>query len=203
VRLLYVTDRGAVGDERFRRLLSQLADAPGLSVSLRERGASDRAVLELATAARDMLGPRVSLFLHRRLDIAVAARADGVQVPENGLPLARVRTSAPRPLRVGISTHSAAGAAAAIDAGADRVLLGPIFATPGKAAFGPPLGPSALEGLPPAADHESEVYAIGGIDESRIQELDRWRDRITGIAAIRMIQEAPDPRGVTARVAAR
>ena len=109
MRLLYVTDRGAVGDERFRRLLSQLADAPGLSVSLRERGASDRAVLELAIAARDMLGPRVSLFLHRRLDIAFAARADGVQLPENGLPLARVRAAAPRPLRVGISTHSAAG----------------------------------------------------------------------------------------------
>src|SRR6478735_1897606 len=36
VRLLYVTDRGAIGDERFRRLLYELADAPGLSVSLRE-----------------------------------------------------------------------------------------------------------------------------------------------------------------------
>jgi thiamine-phosphate pyrophosphorylase len=203
VRLLYVTDRGAIGDERFRRLLYELADAPGLSVSLRERDATDRSVLELASAARETLGPRVPLFLHRRLDIAFAARADGVQLPENGLPLARVRAAAPRPLRVGISTHSAAAAAAAIDAGADRVLLGPIFQTPGKAAFGPPLGPSALEALPPAADHRSEVYAIGGIDESRIRELDRWRDRISGVAAIRWIQEAPDPRAVAARIAAR
>jgi thiamine-phosphate pyrophosphorylase len=203
VRLLYVTDRGAIGDERFRRLLSQLADAAGLSVSLRERDATDREVLELASAARELLGPRIPLFLHRRFDIAFAAGADGVQLPENGLPLARARAAAPRPLRVGISTHSVADAAAAIDAGADRVLVGPIFPTPSKAAFGPPLGASALEALPPAADHGSEVYAIGGIDESRIPELDRWRDRITGVAAIRMIQEAPDPRGVAARIAAR
>jgi thiamine-phosphate pyrophosphorylase len=203
VRLLYVTDRAAIGDERFRRVLSELADAPALSVSLREREATDREVLELAAAAREMLGPRVPLFLHKRLDIAFAVGAEGVQLPENGLPLARVRAAAPRPLRVGVSTHSVDDAAAAIEAGADRVVIGPIFPTPSKAPFGPPLGPSALGALPPAADHGSEVYAIGGIDESRIQELDRWRDRITGIAAIRMIQEAPDPRGVAARVGAR
>jgi thiamine-phosphate pyrophosphorylase len=126
-----------------------------------------------------------------------------VQLHENGLPLGRVRSAAPRTLRIGVSTHSAAAAAAAIDGGADRVLLGPIFATPSKASFGLPLGPAALGALPATAEHRSEVYAIGGIDEGRLAELEPWRDRISGVAAIRMIQETPDPRAVASRIAAR
>jgi thiamine-phosphate pyrophosphorylase len=203
VRLLYVTDRHAIGAERLLAVLAALADAPGLAVSLRERDAADREVLGLARAARERLGRNVSLFLHRRLDLALAAEADGVQLPEDGLPLARARAASPRGFRVGVSTHSPAAAAAAIDAGADRVLLGPIFDTPGKRAFGPPLGPSALAGLPLASEHPTEVFAIGGVDEARLEELEPWRDRISGVAAIRMIQEASDPRAVAARIAAR
>jgi len=203
VKALYVTDRLAVGTERFRRVLAELADAPGLSVSLREREASDRDVLELAVAARRILGPHVPLFVHRRIDVALAAGAEGVQLPENGMPLARARAAAPRGLLIGVSTHSAAGARAAIEAGADRVAIGPIFETPSKAEYGAPLGPAALAALPRASEHACEVFAIGGIDESRIEELAPWRDRISGVAAIRMFQDSDDPRRVVARIAER
>jgi thiamine-phosphate pyrophosphorylase len=203
MRLLYVTDRVAIGDERLARVLGELARAPGVSVSVRERDVADREVLDVARLARRALGPAVSLFVHRRLDLAAAAGADGVQLPEDGLPLARARAAAPRGLRVGVSTHSPAAAAAAIDAGADRVLLGPIFATPSKAAFGAPLGPAALASLPPVAEHGCEVFAIGGVDEEKLEELEPWRDRISGVAAIRMVQDASDPGEVAARVAAR
>jgi len=203
VRLLYVTDRSAIGGERLLALLSELSDAPGLAVSLRERDAADREVLELAGEARQRLGRGVSLFLHRRLDLALAARADGVQLPEDGLPLPRARAAAPRGFRIGVSTHSAAAASAAIAGGADRVLLGPVFDTPGKRAFGPPLGPAVLAQLPPVSEHAAEVFAIGGVDETRLDELEPWRDRISGVAAIRLIQDAPQPREVAARIAAR
>jgi thiamine-phosphate pyrophosphorylase len=203
VRLLYVTDRPAIGSDRLLAVLAALSDAAELAVSLREREASDRAVLALAGAARERLGPRVSLFLHRRLDLALAAAADGVQLPENGLSVARARAAAPRGLRIGVSTHSPAAAAAAIEGGADRVLLGPIFDTPGKRAFGPPLGAAALGELPRTREHGAEVFAIGGMEERRLDELEPWRDRISGVAAIRMVQEAPDPREVAARIAAR
>jgi thiamine-phosphate pyrophosphorylase len=203
VKALYVTNRAAIGDERFLRLLADLADAPGLSVSLRERETPDRDVLELAVAARRVHGPSVPRFLHRRLDVALAAGADGVQLPENGLPLARARAAAPRGFRIGVSTHSAAAAEEAIAGGADRVAIGPIFETPGKAAYGAPLGPAALAALPRTSEHSCEVFAIGGIDESRLDELAPFRERISGVAAIRMFQDAADPRGVAARIAAR
>ena len=198
-----MTDRTAIGDERFERVLEALAGAPDLAVSLRERDAPDRELLDRTIHARRALGPGVSLFVHRRLDVAAAAGADGVQLPEDGLPLARARSAAPRGLRIGVSTHSPEAAAAAIEGGADRVLLGPIFPTPSKAAFGPPLGVRVLAALPRASAHRCEVFAIGGIDEERLGELEPWRDRITGVAAIRMIQEAPDPGEVAARIAAR
>ena len=45
---------------------------------------------------------------------------------------------------------------------ADAV-LGPIFDTPSKRAYGKPLGPGALAELPASSSHEAEVYAIGGL----------------------------------------
>ncbi len=203
MKLLYVTDRPAVGDDRFAKVLASLAGAADLAVSLREPSSSDRETLGRARAARAALGEGVALFVHRRFDVALAAGAAGVHLPANGLPLERVRTHTPRDFRIGISTHSAAEAGEAIAAGADVVVIGPVFDTPSKRAFGPPLGPAALAALPPAASHATVVYAIGGIDEGRLEELAPYRDRISGIAAIRLVQEAADPRAVADRIAAR
>lgn len=201
MKCLYVTDRGAIGDARLERLLDELRGLLGLIVQLREKAATDREVLRLAELARRKLGPAVPLFVNRRLDVAIAAGAQGVHLPADGLPLARVRSGSPRGLRVGISTHSADEAARAIDEGADLVVIGPVFETPSKKAFGPPLGPGALAALPPRGSHEAEIFAIGGIDESRLDELAAFGDRISGIAAVRLIQEAANPRALVERIA--
>jgi thiamine-phosphate pyrophosphorylase len=202
VKALYVTDRAAVGEERFLRILEDLSGAP-LSVELRERGSEDREILRLAVAARDRLGASVHLSVNRRFDIALAAGADGVHLPADGLPLSRLRAHTPRGFRIGVSTHSAAEAAAAIVDGADVVVLGPIFDTPSKRAYGAPLGPAVLRDLPDRETHGCEVYVIGGISEDRLPALDPYRDRIDGIAAIRLFQEAPSPRAAAERIAGR
>jgi len=201
VKILYVTDRKAIGNERFERLLETLRGAPQLIVQLRENEATDRERLQWAELARARLLPEVPLFVNRRLDIALTAGADGVHLPADGLPLSRVRADAPRSLRVGASTHSAAEALHALEDGADLVVIGPIFETPSKAAFGPPLGPAALAPLAPREAHGAEVFAIGGMNEQRLPELDAYRDRLAGVAGIRLIQEAADPRGVVERIA--
>ena len=202
MKALYVTDRGAIGDDRFARVLDSLAGAP-VSVELRETSGTDRERVALARAVRERLGADVPLYVHRRFDVARAAGASGVHLPSNGLPPSRVRAWTPRGFRVGVSTHSPAQAREAIAAGADLVVIGPIFDTPSKRAFGAPLGVAALDALPPAASHGSEVYAIGGISEERLPELDPYRDRISGIAAIRLFQESAAPRAAAERIAAR
>lgn len=203
MKALYVTDRGSIGDARLAEILDALAGAPGLSVILRETAADDRQLLERARAARARLGDAVPLLVHRRFDVALAAGAAGVHLPSSGLPVPRVRAHAPRGFRVGVSTHSAAEAERAIADGADVVVIGPVFDTPSKRAYGPPLGPAALAALPPKESHGADVYAIGGVDEETLPALAPYADRIAGVAAIRLFQESPEPRAVAERLAAR
>jgi thiamine-phosphate pyrophosphorylase len=203
MKSLYVTDRESIGDERFEVVLERLRETPGLAVCLRERTASDRECLDRARDARDRLGAAVPLYVHRRFDVALAAGAAGVHLPASGIPVPHVRTHTPRGFQVGISTHSLAEVEDAIAGGADFAVIGPIFDTPSKRAWGTPLGPGILARLPRRESHACEIFAIGGIDEERLPELDPYRDRISGIAAIRLFQDSPDPRAIADRIAAR
>ena len=203
MKALWVTDRRAAGDARIEELLGRLAGAPGLSVQLREKDTADRECLGWARLARRILGAGTPLYVNRRLDIAIAAGADGVHLPASGLPLLRVRSAAPRGFRAGISAHSAAEAERAIADGADLVVIGPIFDTPSIRPYGPPIGPVALESLPLKSDHASQVFAIGGVNGENLVALEPYRDRIDGIAAIRFFQESSDPRAAVESVGAR
>jgi thiamine-phosphate pyrophosphorylase len=201
VKGLYVTDRGAVGSERLEEVLALLDGAGGLSVQLRENDCSDSELLSRASRARQILGS-TPLSINRRFDVALACGAEGVHLPASGLPVQRVKANTPRGFRVGVSTHSAAEATAAIEAGADVVVLGPIFDTPSKRAYGKPLGPEALAEPPPSSSHAAEVYAIGGMNLENIGKLLPFRDRIAGVAAVRLFQETSDPRALLTNLAA-
>ena len=204
MKALYVTDRAAVGDERLAGVLDRLAEVAGIAVTLREDSTvTDRDLTARAREARGRLGDSVPLYVHRRFDVALASGAAGVHLPSHGLPLPRVRAATPRGFRVGLSTHSAAEAGDAIAGGADFVVIGPVFDTPSKRRYGAPLGPAALSELPRRDTHSCDVFAIGGVDEERLPDLDPYRDRISGVAAIRLFQESGDPRAVAERIAAR
>jgi len=203
VKALYVTDRLAAGDERLRAVLAALSGVPSLSVQLREKDTPGREALDWARRCREWLGPSTPLYVNRRFDVAIAAGADGVHLPADGLPLSRVRANTPRGFRIGVSTHSSSEARAAIVEGADLVLIGPIFDTPSKRDFGPPLAPEVLQELPAATEHRTEVLAIGGIDDEMLDRLEPYRDRISGVAGIRLFQDAADPRAVAERISRR
>src|SRR6266498_1496477 len=200
MKALYVTDRQSAGDSRLKETLAAFSGAQDFSVQLREKDAPDRECLGWARVAHSILGAGVPLYVNRRFDIALAAGADGVHLPASGLPVPKVRAAAPRGFRVGVSTHSPEEAAARIGEGADLVLIGPLFDTPSKRAYGPPLGEEALRELPPLGKHSCEVFAIGGISEENLGRLDPYRDRIAGIAGIRIFQDAPEPRAVLERI---
>jgi thiamine-phosphate pyrophosphorylase len=201
MKAMWVTDRAACGPERFEAVLAALAGASGLCVQLREKNLSDLESLALARRCRGVLGPGVPLLVNRRFDIALSAGASGTHLPSDGLSVGRVRANTPRGFRIGVSAHSTEEAAQAIEEGADLVVLGPIFDTPSKRAFGPPLGLRALDRLPPLAGHRADVYAIGGIAEQNLEEITRRRDRVSGAAAIRLFQESPDPKALVEKVA--
>lgn len=116
--------------------------------------------------------------------MALAIGADGVQLPESGLGLDEVRAQSGA-LIIGVSRHSATSAVAAARAGAALVQLGPIYATPSKAAYGAPLGLGALTAAR-AALGDACLVAVGGmLDRERAEAA-----RAAGAHAVAAIRAA-------------
>src|SRR5262245_47629270 len=92
--------------------------APGVLIQVREKDLDGGPLLALVRAAL-ATGARVAV--NDRLDVALAAGAHGVHLPEHGLSIESVRgLAAARALRgfsIGASCHSIAGADAAARAG--------------------------------------------------------------------------------------
>jgi thiamine-phosphate diphosphorylase len=154
-------------------------------VQVREKTLSDRALLAVVSAVRAALRPLPTrLLVNGRPDIALAAGADGVQVPEDGLPVADVKRAFPS-LTLGASCHSVDAVRRAAGEGADFVLLGPVFATPGKEERA--LGLDVLDAAASAV--VVPVHAIGGVTPARVAALRGAGAR--GGAAIRPFLEGP------------
>jgi thiamine-phosphate pyrophosphorylase len=154
-------------------------------IQLREKDLEGRALLELAASiVGAVAGTRSRVLVSGRPDVALAAGAHGVQLPENGLPVADVKRAFPG-LVVGASRHSADGARRAESEGADFVVLGPVFPTPGKEARA--LGLAALGAAARAVT--IPVHAIGGISPGNARQAVEAGAR--GLAAIRAYLEGP------------
>ena len=131
-------------------------------VQLRDPGAGGAALLR--EACRLVPASPVPVVIGARADVAVAAGAAGVHLPEHDLPVAAARRLVGGAALVGRSVHSVAAAVDAEAAGADYVVFGSVFASashPGR----PAVGLEALRRV--AAAVRIPVLAIGGIDERR------------------------------------
>lgn len=181
--LLAISDRHAFGrtwEDPMARWLHALGAAGAGALMLREKDLDDRALYGLARRARAALPPACRLLVNGRLDIACAAGADGAHLPADGLPLPPLRARfGPRPL-LGRSTHTLDEVERARDEGADYVLFGPVWETPGKGA------PQGLAALRRAAAYGLPVLALGGITIERIPEV--AEAGAAGAAGIRLFQ---------------
>lgn len=145
------------------RVAAILASVPPSSVAIqiREKDLDGGALLALTRAVIEVARPRrAEVWVNDRIDVALAAGADGVHLPEHGLSIETARTLTT--LQLGCSCHTAASCMAGAFAGATVVQLGPIWSTPAK---GTPLGPDVLaikRDLAPTA----RLVAVGGIDSA-------------------------------------
>jgi thiamine-phosphate pyrophosphorylase len=160
------------------------------AVQLREKDLTAAELLPLALELRVVTreyGAR--LFINDRIDVALAVEADGVHLGGHSLPVAVARKIlGPRNL-IGVSTHSVEEIAAAKSEGADFVTFGPVYPTPSKAAYGPPLG---LDRLREACRVSAfPVFALGGITAERVAEL--LAAGAHGVALISAILTRPEP----------
>src|SRR5437899_7901204 len=124
--LLLVTDRTRYGDRALEDIFVP-AIAGGVNmIELREADMTARDLLGEAERLRKLALGGVPLIVYDRVDVAVAARADGVHVAAESLPISAAK-HAGRGMLVGKSVSSGAEAVAAEPAGAGYLVLGPVF----------------------------------------------------------------------------
>lgn len=161
---------------------------------------SYRAIYEECRAMRALTAERGVLFVVNDLvDVAMMVQADGVHVGQDDLPIAEVRALVGPKMMIGLSTHSPAQATAAVEAGADYIGVGPIFATQTKEDVCAPVGLGYLEWV--VAELQVPFVAIGGI---KLHNLDQVLAR--GARSVCMVTElvgAPDVRARAEQMQAR
>jgi thiamine-phosphate pyrophosphorylase len=189
--LYLITDRMQTAG---RSLPAVVADAlrGGLrAVQLREKDLASGQLLELAFELRQLTREYgAKLLINDRIDVALAAGADGVHLGKAGLPVPEARRMLGSERLIGYSAHSADEALQAQLDGADFVTLGPVYPTPSKAQYGEPLGLSALSEAVRVVT--IPVFALGGVKQASVAEV--LSAGAHGVALISAIMAAPDPR---------
>jgi thiamine-phosphate pyrophosphorylase len=169
-RLLVVTDRHQTKGRPLVPLLQQVLAAGASAIQLRERDLSAR---ELVKLAREVQAVTVScssqLLINDRIDVALALEGVGVHLRSNSLPPSVARRLLGPQRLMGISVHSVEEAVQAQSQGADYVVLGPIYETPSKQMFGPPLGIHMLEKA--CRLIRIPIIGIGGVTAARAREM--------------------------------
>ena len=187
--LTYLITKGDSNTSNFNEKKAEILEALRVSIEsgiklfqIREKQLTAKLLFELVSEASSIArGTGTKLLVNDRADIAMAAKADGVHLPANSVSADVIRRNFPADFIIGVSAHSLAEAESAAKQGADFVVYGPVFETPGKSE---PLGLDelrrvckSLSGFP--------VIALGGINETNYRSvLDHGA---SGFAAIRFL----------------
>jgi len=159
-------------------------------VQLREKDLPTNRLCDLAAELLRLTRPHgARLLINDRIDVALAVGADGVHLPGDSFSARDARALLGKHKTIAVSTHSIEQAARAASDGADFIVFGPIFDTPSKRSFGPPLGLEPLRRV--VREVGVPVIAIGGIDSSNAVEV--AATGCAGIAVIRAVLGASAP----------
>lgn len=169
-RLYLVTDRQQTAGRPLLSVVGRAVCAGLRAVQIRERDLPTRELLALAIDFQRAM-PDASFLINDRVDVALAVGACGAHLRESSLPASVVRSLLRPGQLLGRSVHSVEGVTEAERQGADFVVLGPIYETPSKQEYGPPLGLRVLQQAAGAV--RIPVFAIGGITAARAREARR------------------------------
>ncbi len=184
--LCYITDRKQLpGGDPLPVIRAAIAAGVDL-IQIREKDLATRPLLDLARAAVAIArGTVTRILVNDRLDVALAAGAAGVHLGTESLPVDAVRSHYPD-LLIGASTHNREEITRAARGGANFAVFGPVFETPSKRQYGPPVGLDALREAVKAA--KIPVLALGGVTLQNAKSC--LEAGAAGIAAITLFQSA-------------
>ncbi|OFW60005.1 MAG: thiamine-phosphate diphosphorylase [Candidatus Solincola sediminis] len=158
------------------------------AIQIREKEAGTQQLLQTALEMRNLLdnnGSECLFIVNDTVDVAVAAKADGVHVGQNDLDPRETRSLCGPAMLVGVSASNIREAEKAEQEGADYIGLGPIFETPSKADAAPPIGLEGLRLIRRAV--RIPIVAIGGINHDNAESvLEAGADGVAVISAVTM-----------------
>jgi thiamine-phosphate pyrophosphorylase len=168
-------------------------------VQLREKDLDDRELLDRALAFRKRTRHAGALLIiDDRLDVALAAEADGVHLGQRDLSVLAARRVAPD-LLIGASSHTPEQAWAAEFAGASYVNIGPIYPTGTKATGIAPLGPEAISRAAPRLTIPFTV--MGGIKAHNVGAvLERGARHVAVVTAVTAADDVAGAAGALRRM---
>ena len=197
--LYLVTDLALAAGRPLVDVVGEAIEGGVTMVQYRDKHAGTRAMIEGARAtlrvAREAGRP---LLINDRVDVALAAGADGVHLGQEDMPVSMARRLLGPERILGVTATGPDQAREAEREGADYVGCSAVFSTQTKTDTGLPVG---LEGLRELVGSVSlPVVAIGGIDQGNAADV--MRTGAAGLAVVSAIMGAADPREAARRLAA-
>lgn len=187
---LYVITAEVPEKSRSHLDVARAALAGGASIiQLRDKEKSSKELLEIAKQLSFITKEaNCNFIVNDRLDIAMAADADGVHLGQDDLPVGEAKRILPGGMIIGASATNLAEALAAQREGADYLGVGPIFPTPSKDDAASPIGLSALREIRQSVG--IPVVAIGGITVDNLEAV--LATGVDGVAVISAVAGEAD-----------
>jgi thiamine-phosphate pyrophosphorylase len=194
LRLYALVDPAVAGGRTLAELAASIADSATL-VQLRDKQGSTRTMVEEARALRAVLEPKdIPLLVNDRVDVALAAEADGVHIGQDDIAPADARLLLGRRAIIGLSVKTLEQARAAPLDLLDYVAIGGVYGTTSKDNTGAPIGIDGLRAMVEAIRARAAHYpvcAIAGINAGNAADV--IAAGADGVAVISALSLAPDP----------
>lgn len=195
LRLYALVDPARAGGVALEVLARRVVSGGATLVQLRDKLGNTRRLVEEARAVREALrGTGVPLIINDRVDVALAAGADGVHVGQEDMAVEDARRLLGRDAIIGLSVKTIAQAEAAPVHLLDYVAIGGVFATTSKENPDPPVGVEGLRAIVAVVRKRAPglpIGAIAGIDAGNAASV--IAAGADGVAVISALSLAPDP----------
>ena len=194
LRLYALIDPAVAGGRTLGDLAQRIAGSATL-VQLRDKHGSTRTLVEEARELTIVLAPLdIPLIINDRVDVALAAEADGVHIGQDDMSPADARLLLGRTAIIGLSIKTVEQAKAAPLELLDYVAIGGVYGTTSKEDAKTPIGLSGLGAVVQAIrarDPKFPICAIAGINESNAGDV--IAQGVDGVAVISALSLAADP----------
>jgi len=202
LRLNAIVDPERAGSHDLVDLARRVAAGGATLVQLRDKRSETRAMVEKARAIKAALAPfEVRFVVNDRIDVALAALADGVHIGPDDMAVEDARRLLGRDAIIGLSIKTAAEAEAAPVALIDYAGIGGVYTTLSKQQKAAPIGTEGFSRVAAVLRRrvpQLPLCGIAGIDAGNAAAV--IAAGADGIAVISALSLAPDPAAAAAEL---